>query len=195
MKQVGGVFPAQEVGVQRRVGVLKPVAIKQAQHGLVASLELLQVGIKAIQQEGTEARLRFAGPEITNEGFLENVVAAQHFIGPFAGYHYLYLLFPHFARKAEHRNRSGSQDGTFGVPNDFRKELADVAAATGESLVPGVEEGGDFLLVGGLIKFLVLKTNGKGLQVVGCKLLNERRGGTGDRKSTRLNSSHVRISY
>src|SRR5580658_687338 len=142
--------------------------------GLV--LNVLQVGIQPAKQKRPHPGIGLRFPEAANLGFFENVVAAEHFVGPFSGYHYLVAALAHQPRQKIERSWSRAQDRFFGVPDHVRKYFGDLILGAADVLVLAVQKAYRLLLEGAFIEFGVVKRDREGPKLGVRKLLDQCRG-------------------
>ena len=91
-----------------------------------AGLEIRQIRVEPPQQDARRTDAGDFDPETANLRFLEDVVAAKHFVGAFAGEDDLAAAVAHELREQEHRRRRRAQQRRLGVPDTSGKDPADV---------------------------------------------------------------------
>ncbi len=160
------VFPAEPVGEKRIVDISRAHGVEVVEEATAAGRIGENVGIQPFQQQGAAAGGRFPGPIAPDFGFLENIVAAEDLVGPFAGEHHLEAALLHLPRQEEKGRRGGSQQRLFAMPNDGREMLTDLGAAQSENTMAGADEIGGLLLKHRFVEGSLPETQGEGMQVL-----------------------------
>ena len=163
---LAGIVPADAV---RKAGVFHVTGldgIKGIQKGARSSGILEDIGVELLEQQGADFGIGLPPPELTDFGFLEDVVAAEDLVGPLAGEHHLELVFPHQTGQEVQRNRGCAQDGFFAVPDEIGEMVANALVGCQGSPVIRLQVGDHLLLVAAFVEGTFLKADGEGLETV-----------------------------
>ena len=162
---MGGGGHARNVGEPRLRGLIQADAEEGLQIGLPLALGQVQVGIEALQQPRAPGRVDVAGPELADLAFLEDVVAAQHLVGPFAREHHLVAVVAHQAREQHHGHGRGAQNRLLAMPDGPGKGVSDIGIVEMQETVAGAEMVDHHALIVAFVQRLFLEADGKGAQI------------------------------
>ena len=127
-----------------------------------------------MRSKGRRDGPRSVSPEAADLGFFEDVISTQHFVRPFARHDYFESAVVNQFREQEQRRRRGTQNRLLGMPDNFRECLGNVGMRAPHIVVPCLQESMGFFLVPALVELGILKTNGKGPELIAHDLPGQR---------------------
>ena len=164
------------MAVERVSDVLEPPSVK----ALEQTARLRRVGrepaVQAAKEQRTQARRGIACPKPSHLVLLEDVVAAEQLVSPFAGQHDLESGIVHRGGEVEKGNRSRSQQRLLGELDDPREGGGDRCGVHGRSLEVDTELTGHSVLLRALVELSVREANPPGREHAPAQLVRGERG-------------------
>ncbi len=156
--------PARQVGEPGLAEMRFAFAEKTLGHRAAGGRGVFEIGVEAFEQARAPARSGLPGHEAAHPGFLEQVVAAEDFVGAFASERHLVARGAHPCGQQHHGRGGGAHDGCLSVGNGAREGGGDVGAGAVHRGVIGAQVAHELLLPGAFVEFGVVESEGKSAQ-------------------------------